>query len=100
MSASVSSLPIHSAPQAHAAQSPRSPSASEPTQLRHLQSLVTLIMLYAGTLLFVSVVSDSADVGCIFAGIAGHVLWATGKTALAWREASWIDAARHRVARQ
>jgi len=66
-------------------------------RLRQLRALLSLLVLYTGALLFVILLSDGADIGCILAGIGGHVLYAGGKTALAWREASWIEAARARV---
>ncbi|MBX3217759.1 MAG: hypothetical protein KF850_37480 [Labilithrix sp.] len=65
-------------------------------RLRHVRALVGLFALYAGALVVVMLLSDGADIGCILAGIAGHVLYATAKTAVAWREASWIEAARAR----
>ena len=66
-------------------------------RIRQLRGLLALLTLYAGALLFVLLLSEGADIGCILAGIGGHVLYASGKTALAWREASWLEAARARV---
>jgi hypothetical protein len=70
----------------------------ESAQVRRLWSLVSLLALYAAALLLVLLVSDGPDIGCILMGIAGHVLYASGKTAHAWREAAWLDCARSRVA--
>ena len=69
-------------------------------RIRQLRSLLALLALYAATLLVVVLVSDGADIGCILTGIAGHVLYASVRTAHAWREASWLEAARVRVHRQ
>jgi hypothetical protein len=66
-------------------------------RIRQLRALLSLLVLYAAALLFVILLSDGADIGCILTGIGGHVLYASGKTALAWREASWLEAARARV---
>jgi hypothetical protein len=70
------------------------------TRIERLRSLLSLFALYAAALLAVIVLSDGADIGCILAGIAGHVLYASAKTAHAWREASWLDAARQRLYRR
>jgi hypothetical protein len=56
-----------------------------------------LFALYAATLLAVTLVSDGADVGCILAGISGHVFYATFRLVGAWRDATWLDHARARV---
>jgi hypothetical protein len=66
--------------------------------VRQLRSLCALFTLYAGTLLVVIFfVSDGATIGTVLVGIGGHVLYASAKTALAWREASWLAAARIRM---
>jgi hypothetical protein len=65
--------------------------------VRRLWSLLSLFSLYAAALFIVMLVSDGPDIGCILMGIAGHVVYASGKTALAWREATWMDAARARL---
>jgi hypothetical protein len=69
----------------------------ESAHLERLWSLLALLSLYTAALFVVMLVSDGPDIGCILMGIAGHVLYATGKTALAWREASWLELARARV---
>jgi len=66
-------------------------------RVRQLRALLSLLALYAAALLVVILLSDGADIGCILAGIGGHVLYASAKTALAWREATWLEAARVRV---
>lgn len=66
-------------------------------RIRQLRALLALLSLYVAALLVVIVLSDGADIGCILAGIGGHVLYASAKTALAWREAAWFEAARSRV---
>src|SRR4051812_33339185 len=63
----------------------------EGAQMRRLRSLLSLFALYAAALLFVSLLSDGADIGCILAGVAGHVFYASGKGAIAWRDASLLD---------
>lgn len=68
----------------------------EAARLRRLRSLLALFSLYAGALLSVIVLSDGADVGCILAGIAGHVLYATCRMVTSWRDASWLEEARDR----
>lgn len=67
---------------------------------RHLRVLLSLLALYTATLLIVIVLPDDADVACILAGIGGHILYASAKTLLAWREATWLEAARTRVLRR
>ena len=69
----------------------------EATRLRRLRSLIALFSLYAGALLAVTLLSDGADVGCILAGIAGHVLYATYRMVTSWRDASWLEQARDRT---
>jgi hypothetical protein len=69
----------------------------ETLRLRRLRSLLALFSLYAGALLAVIVLSDGADVGCILAGIAGHVLYATYRMVTTWRDASWLEQARERM---
>ncbi|MBX3263952.1 MAG: hypothetical protein KIS78_26455 [Labilithrix sp.] len=66
-------------------------------RLRQVRALLGLFALYAGALVLVMLLSDGADIGCILAGIAGHVLYASARTAAAWREASWLEAARARL---
>ena len=72
-------------------------SADESARLKRLRSLLALFSLYAGALLAVIVVSDGADVGCILAGISGHVLYATYRMVTSWRDASWLEHARGRI---
>lgn len=72
-------------------------SSDEAARLRRLRSLLALFSLYAGALLAVIVLSDGADVGCILAGIAGHVLYATYRMVTSWRDASWLEQARDRI---
>lgn len=69
-------------------------------RVRQLRALLSLFALYAMALLAVILLSDGADIGCILAGIGGHVLYASAKTALAWRDATWLEAARARVVRR
>lgn len=69
----------------------------ETARVRRLRSLLALFSLYAGALLAVIVLSDGADVGCILAGIAGHVLYATYRMVTSWRDASWLEHARDRM---
>ena len=69
----------------------------EVARLRRLRSLLALFSLYAGALLSVILLSDGADVGCILAGIAGHVLYATYRMVTSWRDASWLEQARDRI---
>jgi hypothetical protein len=64
---------------------------------RHLRSLRSLFVLYASVLCFVVLFFDGADLGCILSGIAGHVLWASARTAFVWRDASWLERAREHV---
>ena len=66
-------------------------------RVRRMRSLLALFGLYAFALLAVMTVSDGADIGCILAGIAGHVLWATHRMIVSWRDAAWIETARARL---
>lgn len=81
---------------------PRSPYEidEDSGRVRQLRALLSLFALYATALLAVILLSDGADIGCILAGIGGHVLYASAKTALAWRDATWLEAARARVVRR
>jgi len=103
MNLSLSRLPL---PLSQVARTPRHTTKSwledeeDSARLKRLRALVSLFALYATALLAVILISDGADIGCILAGIAGHVLYASGKTALAWREASWLERARARVAKR
>jgi hypothetical protein len=63
-----------------------------------MRSLLGLFALYALSLGAVIAVSDGADIGCILAAIAGHVLYATHRIVTSWRNASWLDEARERMA--
>ena len=77
--------------------SPDWSTAEETLRLRRLRSLLALFSLYAGALLAVIILSDGADVGCILAGIAGHVLYATCRMLTDFRDASWLEQARERM---
>jgi hypothetical protein len=108
MNLSLSHLRVHPAP---AREEPRRQRAAAATiaieqialestdtaQIRRLRSLLSLFALYAAALFVVILFSDGPDIGCILTGIAGHVLYASGKTAVAWREATWLEAARLRI---
>jgi hypothetical protein len=72
----------------------------ESARLRRLRALLGLFFLYASALVTVMVVSDAADIGCILAGIAGHVLYATYRMVSSWRDASWLEDARDRLLRR
>jgi hypothetical protein len=69
----------------------------ETAHVRRMWSLLSLFCLYATALFVVILVSDGPDIGCILMGIAGHVVYASAKTARLWREAVWLDRARLRV---
>jgi hypothetical protein len=73
------------------------PMEDESAHIRRLWSLLSLFSLYAAALFVVILVSDGPDIGCILMGIAGHVFYASGRTVMAWREASWMDDARARM---
>lgn len=75
----------------------RALSHDEALHVRRLRSLLALFVLYAVALLAVMAVSDGADVGCILAGIAGHVLYATYRLLQVWREDCWLEDARART---
>jgi hypothetical protein len=72
-------------------------SHEEASRLRRLRSLLALFALYAAALLAVTLLSDGADVGCVLAGISGHVMYATLRLVAEWRDAAWLDHARRRV---
>lgn len=75
-------------------------SDEEGSRVRQLRSLVALFGLYASVLVFVLLfVEDGGDIGSVLAGIAGHAVYASYKAAVAWREASWLDAVRGRMLR-
>jgi hypothetical protein len=69
----------------------------ETLRLRRLRSLLGLFSLYALVLMLVLAVSDGADVGCILAGIAGHVLYAAQRIVSSWREAAVLEDAKVRT---
>ena len=66
----------------------------EAARLRRLRSLLGLFSLYALALLTVVIVSEGADIGCILAGIAGHVLYATHRVVDSWRDAASLEGAK------
>lgn len=67
-------------------------------QMKRMRALIGLFALYAVALFSVVLLSDGGDVGCILAGIAGHVFYAAHKIATAWRDASYLAARRLRTA--
>ncbi len=69
----------------------------EAARLRRLRTLLALFALYAAALLAVTLLSDGADVGCVLAGISGHVMYATLRLVSEWRDAAWLDHARRRL---
>ncbi len=69
----------------------------EAARLKRLRTLLALFALYAAALLAVTLLSDGADVGCVLAGISGHVLYATLRLVAEWRDAAWLDHARRRL---
>jgi len=70
---------------------------TDTAQIRRLRSLLALFALYATALFVVILFSDGPDIGCILTGIAGHVLYASVKTAMSWREATWLESTRQRI---
>jgi hypothetical protein len=64
---------------------------------KRLRSLLALFTLYTAVLLAVTWMVDGADLGCILAGIAGHVLYATARLVGAWRDAAFREEARARA---
>jgi hypothetical protein len=72
-------------------------SRDEALRIRRLRSLLALFVLYAVALFAVMAVSDGGDVGCILAGIAGHVLFATSRLLHVWRDDCWLEDARTRL---
>jgi hypothetical protein len=94
------SLPTHSG-FSNAARRHHAPAGSvresDCAYVRRLRSLLSLFALYAGALFAVIVFSDGPDIGCILMGIAGHVIYASVKTALVWREAAWFEQVQLRV---
>ena len=71
--------------------------SDEDAQIRRLRSLLSLFALYAAALLVVMLSSDGGDIGCILMGIAGHVVYATFKISLSWRDAALFSTARSRM---
>lgn len=69
----------------------------EEAQIRRLRSLLSLFALYVAVLLLVVVSSDGADIGCVLIGVAGHVVYASVRTAMSWRDAMFVATARSRV---
>jgi hypothetical protein len=59
--------------------------------------LLALFSLYAAALFVLVLVTDGADIGCVLGGIAGHVLYASHRIALSWRDASGLEDAKARV---
>lgn len=75
-------------------------SHDEQRRVRRLRSLLALFVLYAVALVAVMAVSDGADVGCILAGIAGHVVFAMARLLQVWRDDCWLEDAGARVRRR
>ncbi len=74
------------------------PGPEEAARHKRIRSLLGLFALYATALGLVLALSDGADIGCILGAIAGHVLYATHRIVTTWRNASWLDQARDRLA--
>jgi hypothetical protein len=96
---SLSAIPLH-APQRRERRAPVQVPIwlvhEEASRLRRLRTLLALFALYAAALLVVTLLSDGADVGCVLAGISGHVMYATFRLVASWRDAAWLDHARRR----
>lgn len=97
---SLSAIPLH-APRAETRPAPRIEVPAwmvqeEASRLKRLRTLLSLFALYAAALLAVTLLSDGADVGCVLAGISGHVMYATFRLVASWRDAAWLDHARRR----
>jgi len=60
---------------------------------RRIRSLMTLFGVYAAALAIVFAVSDGPDLGCILLGIAGHVVYASIKLGVSFRDALWLERA-------
>jgi len=101
MNVSLSNLRVQALalPYVEEAQKPVAISDFDHGRIRRLRSLISLFALYGAALLTVIVLSSGADIGCILVGISGHVLYASAKMELEWREAAWLEDARVRVAR-
>jgi hypothetical protein len=72
----------------------------EVARLRRMRSLIALFSLYTAVLLVVVMISDGADIGCVLGGIAGHVLYATHRLIVSWRDAAWLEHARVQASRR
>ena len=97
---SLSAIPLH-APTPRPVQArvelPEWMVQEEASRLKRLRTLLALFALYAAALLAVTLLSDGADVGCVLAGISGHVMYATFRLVASWRDAAWLDHARRRA---
>jgi hypothetical protein len=70
---------------------------AERGRLQRLYSLLALFSLYVAALCAVVLISDSADIGCVLGGIAGHVLFATTRVVRSWRDAGSLEDAKARI---
>jgi hypothetical protein len=100
---SLSAIPLHAPPTARRTprvvarvEMPEWYAQEEAARLKRLRTLLALFALYAAALLAVTLLSDGADVGCVLAGISGHVMYATLRLVASWRDAAWLDHARRR----
>lgn len=73
------------------------PGEDDAGRTRQFRSLLSLLALYALALIAVIVLPDSADIGCILGGIAGHMFYAAAKLTWQWRDASSLAYARFRL---
>lgn len=69
----------------------------ETRRTRQLRSMLTLALLYITALVAVIVLPESADIGCILGGLAGHTLYAFASLSLKWRDDASLAYARGRL---
>ena len=74
------------------------PAYSEVSARRRIRSLRGLFALYTFALLSITVLSDGEDVGCLLVAILAHVIYAAARTIGSWREDTWLDPIRLRLA--
>jgi hypothetical protein len=72
--------------------------AADRARQRRISSLLVLFGLYTVALLLIVILSDSDEIGATLVGIFGHVIYAAVRLVGTWREASWLEDVRTRLA--
>lgn len=99
---SVRAFPVHERealprPRADWRDGPAATPKRDVSRAKRIRSLAALFGLYTVALVGVMTLSDGADIGCILAGIAAHVFYATVQLVNTWRDDAWTAHKKARI---